>query len=47
MPAGFRRHLVGSKATYARCSGNFNNHVTANLLQNLTVKKMKIGLRFG
>jgi len=30
----------GSVATYARCSGMFNNHLTANLLRNLPVKKI-------
>ena len=29
----------GSVATYARCSGMFNIHLTANLLGNLPVKK--------
>jgi len=25
-----------------KCGGGFSNHVTANLLENLSVKKMKI-----
>jgi len=29
----------GSVATYARCSGNFTIHLTANLPINLTVKQ--------
>jgi len=29
----------GSVATYARCGGIFNIHLTANLLRNLLVKK--------
>ena len=29
----------GSVATYARCGGTFNTHVTANLPRNLPVKK--------
>jgi len=29
----------GSVATYARCGGMFNIHLTANLLRNLAVKK--------
>jgi len=34
----------GSVATYARCGGIFNIHLTENLLRNLSVKKMgKIG----
>jgi len=30
----------GSVATYARCDGMFNMHLTANLPWNLSVKKM-------
>jgi len=30
----------GSVATYARCSGNFDTHLTANLPRNLPVKKI-------
>jgi len=34
----------GSVATYARCDRILNNHLTANLLENLPVKSfMKIG----
>ena len=33
--------LQGSVATYARCGGMFNIHLTANLLRNLPVKKCK------
>jgi len=34
----------GSVATYARCGGIFNMHLTANLPRNLPVKKnLKIG----
>ena len=29
--------LQGSVATYARCDGIFNSHLTANLLRNLPV----------
>jgi len=31
---------------YARCGGTFNNHFTANLAQNLRVKKIANRLRF-
>jgi len=34
--------LQGSVATYARCSGTFNIHLTANLPTNLPVKSVKI-----
>ena len=30
----------GSVATYARCGGTYNSHLTANLLRNLPVKKI-------
>jgi len=33
----------GSVATYTRCGGIFNIHLTANLLRNLLVKKKLIG----
>jgi len=36
----------GSVATYARCSGIFNMHLTANLRKNLPVKKFVNRLRF-
>jgi len=36
----------GSVATYARCGGIINIHLTANLLQNLPVKKILNRLRF-
>ena len=37
----------GSVATYARCGGMFNIHLTANLLRNLPVKKKFVNrLRF-
>ena len=32
--------LQGSVSTYARCSGMFNNHLTANLPKNFAVKKI-------
>jgi len=31
---------LGSVATYARCGGIFNTHITANLLRNVPVKKI-------
>jgi len=31
----------GRLATYARCDGMFNMHITANLLRNLPVKKIE------
>jgi len=31
---------LGSVATYARCGGIFNTHLTANLLRNVPVKKI-------
>jgi len=31
--------LQGSVATYARCGGIFNIHLTTNLAENLQVKK--------
>jgi len=39
--ASFRDNNVsqGSVATYARCSGIFNIHLTTNLLKNLPVNK--------
>jgi len=36
----------GSVATYARCVGMFNVHLTANLLRNLLVKNFTNQLRF-
>jgi len=33
----------GSVATYAKCGGIFNIHLTTNLSGNLPVKKNKIG----
>jgi len=36
----------GSVATYAKCGGIFNMHLTANLLRNLSVKKIVNTLRF-
>ena len=36
----------GSAATYARCGGIFNTHLTANFLKNLPVKKCVNRLRF-
>ena len=33
----------GSVATYARCGGFVNMHLTANLPRNLPLKKLKIG----
>jgi len=36
----------GSVATYARCSGIFSIHLTANLLRNLPVKNFLNRLRF-
>jgi len=33
----------GSVATYARCDGMFNMHLTANLQWNLSVKKCNYG----
>jgi len=36
----------GSVATYARCVGMFNVHLTANLLRNLLVKNFTNRLRF-
>ena len=40
----------GSVATYARCGGNFNIHLTTNLLRNLPViflKSVKIWQNYG
>ena len=37
----------GGVATYARCGEIFNNHFTANLPKNLSVKNMVNRLRFG
>ena len=34
----------GSVATYARCAGRFNIHLTTNLSGNYPVKKIEIGL---
>jgi len=36
----------GTVATYARCGGIFNMHLTANLPRNLPVKKFVNRLRF-
>jgi len=36
----------GSVATYATCGGIFNIHLTANLVKNLSVKKVVNRLRF-
>jgi len=36
----------GSVATYARCGGIFNIHLTANLPRNLPVKNLLNRLRF-
>jgi len=36
----------GSVATFARCGGMFNVHLTANFLTNLLVKKIVNRLRF-
>jgi len=36
----------GGVATYARCGGMFNIHLTANLLRNHPVKKIVNRLRF-
>jgi len=36
----------GSAATYARCGGIFNAHLTANLPRNLLAKKIVNRLRF-
>ena len=33
------KKVQGSVATYARCSGIFNIHLTTNLPRNLPVKK--------
>ena len=33
--------LQGNVATYARCVGIFNTHLTANLPRNLPVKKIR------
>ena len=38
--------LQGSVATYARCVGIFNTHLTANLSRNLPVKNFVNRLRF-
>jgi len=38
-------HKVYSVATYERCSGMFNIHLTANLLRNIPVKKIVNRLR--
>jgi len=35
-----------SVATYARCGGSFNNHLTRNLSSNLPVKNFANRLRF-
>jgi len=37
---------LGSVATYARCAGIFNMHLTANLPRNLSVKRIVNRLRF-
>jgi len=37
---------LGSVATYARCGGIFNMHLTAKLPRNLSVKRIVNRLRF-